>query len=86
MRIIRIGNYPRGVRAPAELPAREESGLSRRLIAHLAHLEMIEFGPGRHGMGNVAMPDSMTEAFTNAVPAAHADEEAANPWSAVSVH
>jgi catechol 2,3-dioxygenase len=91
----------------------------------------IEFGPGRHGMGeqdylyfrepggvrveinsggyrnyvpdwrtrrwtpsqgsntfyrNVAMPDSMMEAFPPAAPAAHADEEAANPWSAASVH
>jgi catechol 2,3-dioxygenase len=91
----------------------------------------IEFGPGRHGMGeqdylyfrapggirleintggyrnyvpdwqtrrwvpsqgsntfyrNVAMPDSMMEGFPSAAPASHADEEAANPWSAASVH
>lgn len=91
----------------------------------------IEFGPGRHGMGeqdylyarepggvrfevntggyrlyipdwetkrwvpsqgsntfyrNVAMPDSMMEAFPPATPAADANEEAANPWAAASVH
>ena len=91
----------------------------------------IEFGPGRHGMGeqdymyfrapggirleintggyrnyvpdwqtrrwvpsqgsntfyrNVAMPDSMMEGFPSAAPAARADEETVNPWSAASVH
>ncbi len=91
----------------------------------------IEFGPGRHGMGeqeylyvrepggvrveintggyrlyvpdwetkrwvpsqgsntfyrNVAMPDSMMEAFPPAEPATDADGDAANPWSAASVH
>jgi catechol 2,3-dioxygenase len=90
----------------------------------------IEFGPGRHGMGeqdylyarepggarfeintggyrlyvpdwetkrwvpsqgsntfyrNVAMPDSMMEAFPPAVMAADTHDEAANPWSAASV-
>jgi catechol 2,3-dioxygenase len=91
----------------------------------------IEFGPGRHGMGeqdymyfrepggvrveintggyrlyvpdwetkrwvpsqgsntfyrNVAMPDSMMEASPPAAPAADADDDAANPWRAASVH
>jgi catechol 2,3-dioxygenase len=91
----------------------------------------IEFGPGRHGMGeqdylyarepggarfevntggyrlyvpdwetkrwvpsqgsntfyrNVAMPDSMMEGFPSAAVAAHDEEDAANPWSAASVH
>jgi catechol 2,3-dioxygenase len=91
----------------------------------------IEFGPGRHGMGeqdylyarepggarfeintggyrlyipdwetkrwvpsqgsntfyrNVAMPDSMMEAFPPEQVAQVAHEEAANPWSAASVH
>jgi catechol 2,3-dioxygenase len=91
----------------------------------------IEFGPGRHGMGeqdylyfrepggvrfeintggyrlyvpdwepkrwvpsqgsntfyrNVAMPDSMMEAFPPAALGEDADPDAANPWSAASVH
>ena len=91
----------------------------------------IEFGPGRHGMGeqeylyfrepggvrveintggyrnyvpdwetrrwvpsqgsntfyrNVAMPDSMMEGFPAAKPAGGTDDDAANPWSAASVH
>jgi catechol 2,3-dioxygenase len=91
----------------------------------------IEFGPGRHGMGeqdylylrepggvrveintggyrnyvpdwqtrrwvpsqgsnvfyrNMGAPDSMMEAFPPADPGADADEAAANPWSAASVH
>jgi hypothetical protein len=32
------------------------------------------------------MPDSMMEAFPAAAPAVDASEEAANPWSAASVH
>jgi catechol 2,3-dioxygenase len=35
---------------------------------------------------NVAMPDSMMEGFPSAAPAARADEETVNPWSAASVH
>jgi hypothetical protein len=35
---------------------------------------------------NVAMPDSMMEAFPPAAPALDGDEDAANPWSAASVH
>jgi catechol 2,3-dioxygenase len=91
----------------------------------------IEFGPGRHAMGeqdylyarepggarfevntggyrlyvpdwetkkwypsqgsntfyrNVAMPDSMMEGFPLAAPAEDANEGAANPWAAASVH
>lgn len=91
----------------------------------------IEFGPGRHGMGeqdylylrepgslrvevntggyrlyqpdwetrkwvpsqgsntfyrSVPMPDSVMEAFPPAAPAESPDADAANPWSATSVH